>query len=1361
MTTSAIAFPTLSSTSSPQPSVPQSPIPSSSITSSTTSSGSLTSVDDQVPPPLLTINNDPSPSSEAHPTSPPGTLTQRERKRTLSSLGPATSRFTLSYAYGLPWWGSTSNEQSASGGTGGIERSASASSSDTQASETPTIRASDITPKAQVDPVALHLPSSDATVSGQESASTTSTSRADASTHTTDSTAPSSTPATSLPISNSENEGVGEGTSVGGEGGTSDGDDASTSPPPGADVGVHGEYGQGHGHVQEGTWWDYLTWRSTATSTHPSSSQDPQAFPSDSTNVASTERYENSEGSNSAPEDIPRSTMGSGESVLAVDKHVDEDKGSVEGSASGKVDDASSTTAEATVPSEPPATEAATTITTKRGWFFSSSTPSKPSPPPSSSIPAATESASATDPSNPSSTFQESKIETANANAVDTRKPNHEAHTGAEERQGSSEDSASASIPAAENRDGRDAVPVAGTGAGAGAAVVGGGSLEEKEKQLDAMSMKSTDTQAAWYSPWAWVGYGGVADAGAKEAVAGDAGSEGAAILDKDNTDIPPLVVPTSTDVVASATDVTTPAVSTETTTTTVATVSDEPANPLESSITENASSWAYFFSTRGLLTKRIEGAGNTGTSGSKNAGGAGSGGGEMEVMDIDEEEGGSAGQVVVGAKEDAKTGKELVLSTKPREKEKKGAKTTLPSTPSTPTKSKAPTSSSTVPTSTTAPVGETEARGRGRDGKTLKDTDKDTASIKSFSTTSSAAAKVSAPPLTISDSVKRDVAASAASSPSTTRKNRKSISPAPSSKSTKSTKSTKPTASGATTPTKSSSKDKDKDDKGRKKVVVPNLVLPTWEDTFQTRPRNWVPRPPESTFTKTMKFVSGVLFAKDDPSSFGASESGGARQGSGGRAGAMRRRGSSSASMPNGGSGLSGKNLRLRTARDLKGKSKEIETDVLEFGKVLPRSWEVMEAASTSHGHSSGTQKASAAAAAMGLKPDVLRGCRKVVIIGIHGWFPGAVMRSVLGEPTGTSSKFVNMMVQALDDFQAQAGVTLNKVTKIPLEGEGTIDKRVERLYTNLLANEEWVGDIHEADAIFVATHSQGSIVSTHLLDRLLKDGHIVTSYSANLAATVGGLVDGVSPPSGPAQVTRKPQRPYIQYFESTAARELFDFQNTDSPVSKAYVHALHNVLDHRVKMVYVASLNDQVVPIYSGLFTSASHPLILRALYIDGDAYHSSDFLSNLLVLLLRIMNSGLSDSGLLTHLSEATAGSLNGIGHSTAYEEPAVFSLAVKYLFLTNDGLEDPPELTIEPFNVNNELNDYEIPWALRDLIADDRVYHLFEKEITQLRDAFRDWQPRTTVLRDIKRKLQPIQRLPSSSTTTTNPESISKL
>lgn len=56
--------------------------------------------------------------------------------------------------------------------------------------------------------------------------------------------------------------------------------------------------------------------------------------------------------------------------------------------------------------------------------------------------------------------------------------------------------------------------------------------------------------------------------------------------------------------------------------------------------------------------------------------------------------------------------------------------------------------------------------------------------------------------------------------------------------------------------------------------------------------------------------------------------------------------------------------------------------------------------------------------------------------------------------------------------------------------------------------------------------------------------------------------------------------------------------------------------------------------------------------------------------------------------------------------------------------------------------------QIPWALRDLIADDRVIGLFSDEIVALRDAFRDWHPKTTILRDVKRKLQPIQRLSSA-------------
>ncbi len=119
-------------------------------------------------------------------------------------------------------------------------------------------------------------------------------------------------------------------------------------------------------------------------------------------------------------------------------------------------------------------------------------------------------------------------------------------------------------------------------------------------------------------------------------------------------------------------------------------------------------------------------------------------------------------------------------------------------------------------------------------------------------------------------------------------------------------------------------------------------------------------------------------------------------------------------------------------------------------------------------------------------------------------------------------------------------------------------------------------------------------------------------------------------------------------------------------------------------------------------------------------------------------------MSDSGLISLLSEATAGSLNGVGHSTAYEEIGTYSLAVDYLFRTTPGPLGAP-LQMEDFDAAQEQNDYEIPWALRDLIADERVRHLVGPEIGVLRGMFGNWKPRTAILRDVKKKLGPIQRL----------------
>jgi hypothetical protein len=76
----------------------------------------------------------------------------------------------------------------------------------------------------------------------------------------------------------------------------------------------------------------------------------------------------------------------------------------------------------------------------------------------------------------------------------------------------------------------------------------------------------------------------------------------------------------------------------------------------------------------------------------------------------------------------------------------------------------------------------------------------------------------------------------------------------------------------------------------------------------------------------------------------------------------------------------------------------------------------------------------------------------------------------------------------------------------------------------------------------------------------------------------------------------------------------------------------------------------------------------------------------LSNLLVLLLRILNSGESDSRLLAHLVEVTTGSLNSV---RLYKAHAVYRLAVKYLFLVQEGVTGHTTPLVDVlFNANQE-------------------------------------------------------------------------
>jgi hypothetical protein len=176
------------------------------------------------------------------------------------------------------------------------------------------------------------------------------------------------------------------------------------------------------------------------------------------------------------------------------------------------------------------------------------------------------------------------------------------------------------------------------------------------------------------------------------------------------------------------------------------------------------------------------------------------------------------------------------------------------------------------------------------------------------------------------------------------------------------------------------------------------NLVLPTWEQAFNTAPRNMVPVTLEQEkyledqtvggklLGKTMRFVSGVLFPRD------------ARDGS------------------------------PEPVRQIKGRREKwtvITILILINGMELPKSWQIEEAGldvdttpttpmsyipifgfgspkftkkSDLRLTNKGSQVGVSAGGidenenkshSFGIK-DVLRGCKRVVVIGIHGWFPG-----------------------------------------------------------------------------------------------------------------------------------------------------------------------------------------------------------------------------------------------------------------------------------------------------------------------------------------------------------------------------------
>ncbi|KAK9366746.1 hypothetical protein V1509DRAFT_568147 [Lipomyces kononenkoae] len=355
----------------------------------------------------------------------------------------------------------------------------------------------------------------------------------------------------------------------------------------------------------------------------------------------------------------------------------------------------------------------------------------------------------------------------------------------------------------------------------------------------------------------------------------------------------------------------------------------------------------------------------------------------------------------------------------------------------------------------------------------------------------------------------------------------------------------------------------------------------------------------------------------------------------------------------------------------------------------------------------------------------------KKAVAIGIHGFFPIKMIRNIIGEPTGTSVKFANEAALGIQRWAEQNGQVL-EIEKIALEGEGIVHDRVEYLYRLLSA---WIDRLHDADFIMVAAHSQGTPVAVQLVAKLIEEGHADNKKIGILG--MAGI--SIGPFYGLDQ--KLVMRAYTQ-FESDSLRELFAFQNLESLQARRYIQGLRAVIAHGVKISFIGSVNDQLVPLYSSLCTHVNHPHIYRAIYVDGRV-HAPSFIIHLIELLTKLRNMGYSDHGIIRDLSDSLAGTFTGGGHSMIYYEHAVYDIAIKYTLETTSIPKIPVKVDKFEVPTPSNYNPYNLPWTVRGMLEQDFVRRHLLDDVKKILDKFDDWNPDTKALKDIKYRLSAIR------------------
>lgn len=435
--------------------------------------------------------------------------------------------------------------------------------------------------------------------------------------------------------------------------------------------------------------------------------------------------------------------------------------------------------------------------------------------------------------------------------------------------------------------------------------------------------------------------------------------------------------------------------------------------------------------------------------------------------------------------------------------------------------------------------------------------------------------------------------------------------------------------------------------------------------------------------------------------------------------------------------------------------------------------------------------------------KAGPLRKIKKILIIGVHGFFPTRMIRPIIGAPKGTSLKFANEAEKAMIRYCVENNMISDDETnsisiqKIALEKEGKIFDRVQ-FFTDILT--QWQREINDADFIFVASHSQGCVVSIILLARLIKLGILKDAIKKRI-----GLLGMAGINNGPFYGVDKSffMKAYSA-IEHDSLMELFELTKFASEQSLVYKESMQIIINANVKLTFIGSINDQLVPMYSAVASHVFHPNIYRACYIDH-ASLTPPFISKLVSLCCHLLNIGFFDNNVLKELSPILAGPLTGGGHSKIYNDGKVYDLGIKFALDTDDIVIPPTssshmiaelansnheglsegslvkgvggydsldaaasadevhklpftnQVYIKEYNVSKVgTNPFILPWCLRGLLfnieknwPNNNKLLLVDNgrdvgkngydEINELYELFELWKPETKILKDLKFRL----------------------